>query len=119
MAADARLNLVVVRSPDVERARRFYERLGLNFTRHRHGNGPEHYASEGGPVVFEIYPAEDAATATHHIRLGFQVPSVDEIIARLRAEGTEIVSGPKDSPWGRRAVIADPDGHRVEFTESA
>jgi predicted enzyme related to lactoylglutathione lyase len=117
--ADARLNLVVLRSPDVERARRFYEQLGLTFTQHRHGNGPEHYASEGGSVVFEIYPADDAARATAHARLGFQVPSVDEAIAHLRAEGTEVVSAPKESPWGRRAVVADPDGHRVELIESA
>jgi lactoylglutathione lyase len=117
--ADARLNLVVLRSPDVERARRFYERLGLTFTRHRHGNGPEHHASEGGPVVFEIYPAEGAAQATAHVRLGFQVPSVDDLLSRLHAEGTEIVSAPKDSPWGRRAVVTDPDGHRIELIESA
>lgn len=52
-----RLNLVVLRSPDIERARRFYEALGLAFFRHRHGKGAEHYASENGLFVFEIYPA--------------------------------------------------------------
>ena len=61
--AFARLNLVVLRSPDVERAKRFYELLGLTFAKHRHGSGPEHYASEDGPLVFEIYAAEDAAEA--------------------------------------------------------
>jgi predicted enzyme related to lactoylglutathione lyase len=31
--------------------------------------------------------------------------------------GAAVVSPPADSPWGLRAVLADPDGHRVEITE--
>jgi hypothetical protein len=30
--------------------------------------------------------------------------------------GETSISAPKDSPWGRRAVVADSDGHRVELT---
>jgi hypothetical protein len=29
-----------------------------------------------------------------------------------------IVLAPKDSEWGRRAVVVDLDGHRVELIES-
>jgi predicted enzyme related to lactoylglutathione lyase len=28
-----------------------------------------------------------------------------------------VISAPKDSDWGRRAVVADPDGHRIELLE--
>jgi lactoylglutathione lyase len=113
----AELNLVVIRSADIERAAHFYERLGLSFTRHRHGNGPEHYASESGPVVFEIYPLTHGTEATTGTRLGFRVTSIEEIIATVQEAGATVVSPPKSSPWGRRAVITDPDGHRVELTE--
>jgi catechol 2,3-dioxygenase-like lactoylglutathione lyase family enzyme len=41
-----RLNLLVLRCGDVEGCRAFYEVLGLRFVKHRHGQGPEHYAHE-------------------------------------------------------------------------
>jgi lactoylglutathione lyase len=50
------LNLVVLRTPDLGRAVEFYSRLGLQFTKHRHGQGAEHFAAEFGDGVFELYP---------------------------------------------------------------
>ena len=44
---------------------------------------------------------------------GFAVADVDQAVVTLTAvEGTEVITAPKDSEWGRRAVIADQDGHR-------
>jgi lactoylglutathione lyase len=113
----AELNLIVIRSADIEHAADFYKRLGLSLTCHRHGSGPEHYACESGPVVFEIYPLTNETEATTGTRLGFRVASVHEVITALQEAGATVVSPPKPSPWGRRAVITDPDGHRVELTE--
>jgi lactoylglutathione lyase len=50
-------------------------------------------------------------------RLGFQVSSVDTVVCELKKYGASIVSPPADSEWGRRAIVADPDGHRVELTQ--
>jgi lactoylglutathione lyase len=47
---------------------------------------------------------------------GWCVPDIDPAYAALVAAGGASVSPPKDSPWGRRAVVGDPDGHRVELT---
>lgn len=110
----ARINLVVIRSQDIEASKTFYEQIGLTFQRHKHGNGAEHYASESSSFVFEIYP--DDGTSSSGARIGFSVPDVDSIIETLRATGIEIVVEPKDSPWGRRAVVRDPDEHSVELT---
>ena len=49
------LNLVVLRSPDIARAAAFYTRLGLLFTKHRHGTVAEHFAAELPGGVFELY----------------------------------------------------------------
>jgi catechol 2,3-dioxygenase-like lactoylglutathione lyase family enzyme len=51
-----RINLIVLRVSDVERAEAFYRLLGFEFTRHAHGAGPEHYSAELNGVVFELYP---------------------------------------------------------------
>lgn len=109
------LNLLTIRSSDIDHAVRFYEMLGLRFQKHAHGKGPEHYCSENAGVAFEIYPLEPGKTPTTDTRLGFAVNSVDLAASKLSKLGARLVSPPVDSPWGRRAVLADFDGHRVEL----
>lgn len=111
------LNLVVLRSPDMAKAAEFYSRLGMNFVQHRHGNGPEHFSAELEGAVFELYPLSPSGPSTQGTRIGFKVQSLDEAIAALSDFAGAVVSPPQDSPWGRRAVVADPDGHRVELIQ--
>jgi len=112
------LNLVVLRSPDMPRLVAFYSRLGLQFTQHRHGSGPEHWSAElPGGGVFELYPLSSDSASTLGTRIGFRVPSVDAALAALSEYPTAVVTPARDSEWGRRAVVADPDGHRVELIQ--
>lgn len=110
------MNLVVIDTRDIELAKRFYDSLGLSFTSEKHGSGPQHYSASIGSLVFEIYPCRDGETAGP-LRIGFRVPSVDGTVATLRSRGVKIVADPKDSVWGRRAVVEDPDGNRVELAQ--
>lgn len=114
----ARLNLVVLRARNAPRLASFYSGLGLNFVRHRHGAGPEHFACEDGGGVFEIYPVRADAEPTRDLRLGFEVADVRLAVSRLVETGAEIISEPAASPWGLRAVIKDLEGHKVELTEA-
>jgi lactoylglutathione lyase len=111
------LNLVVIRSSNIEQSVEFYQLLGLSFDKQQHGTGLEHFASEVGYATFEIYPCTAGTIPTMSTRLGFQVSSVDTVVCELQKCGASIVSPPADSDWGRRAVVADPDGHRVELTQ--
>ena|SRR5690349_4041037 len=113
------LNLLVLRAPDIEAAQCFYSLLGFSFTKHAHGNGPEHYAADSGGFVFEIYPQTDREDSTKSTRIGFKVRELDPTIDRLVAGGGKLISPAKDSPWGRRAVVADPIGHKIELVEEA
>ena len=108
-------NLLVIRSPDIERAVVFYRALGMEFILHSHGTGPKHYASETHGFVFEIYPQRNETSHTTNTRLGFTVESVDDLIGMLAELDVEIVTPAKDSEWGRRAVVRDLDGHIVEL----
>lgn len=112
------INLVVLRAPDLERAVAFYSAFGFTFTKHAHGKGPEHYAAELDTMVFELYPQTSEEASTRHVRIGFQVPDASAVIQRLEDNGGKIVSPLKDSPWGLRAVIDDPFGHRIELCEA-
>lgn len=115
---EIQINLVVLRSSDPDKAATFYSKLGVTFARHRHGSGPEHFAAELMGGVFELYPVSAGGPSTLGTRIGFRVPSVDSALAAISEYPAAILSPAKDSEWGRRAVVTDPDGHRVELRES-
>jgi hypothetical protein len=111
-----RFNLVVIRVADIDRAAAFYSLLGITFAKHAHGTGTVHYAWETEGFVFELYAAAAEQPVAPSTRIGFAVADVDAAVAALGAfPGARVVAAAKDSPWGRRAVVADPDGHRVEL----
>ncbi|TYQ24577.1 bleomycin resistance protein [Pseudanabaena sp. UWO311] len=111
------LNLVVIRSNNIDKSAAFYQLLGMSFVKHQHGKGLEHFASEIGCITFEIYPLVTEAESISTIRLGFQVTSLEAAVSELKKYGASIISAPANSPWGWRAVVSDPDGNRVELTE--
>ena len=115
--SEIQLNLVVIRSRNIDQAAMFYQQLGLSFIKHQHGTGLEHFASTVGCVTLELYPYTPGTVPTTATRLGFQVTSVDAVVSELKKHGASIISSPANSPWGRRAVVADPDGHRIELTQ--
>ena len=110
------LCLVVIFTHDVATSKSFYEQLGLRFQEEQHGTGPRHFAATLASTVLEIYPRQEGQEPGS-VRLGFNVRSVDRLVDMLRTSGTRILSTAKTSPWGRRAVVEDPDGNRVELTE--
>ncbi|MBS4218254.1 VOC family protein [Bacillus sp. FJAT-49711] len=110
------LNLIVLKSNNLEASVSFYKELGLKFKKEQHGKGPEHYACELDHLVFEIYPSTEKQI--EKIRIGFAVEKLENMIEALRSKGKKITTEPKMSPWGKRAVVIDPDGNSVELLES-
>jgi predicted enzyme related to lactoylglutathione lyase len=107
----ASLSLLVLRAADLEQTRRFYEALGLAFTREQHGAGPVHYACVLGDVVLELYPRRDPAVADD-TRIGLVVDDVAAAItAAVGVGGT--VHRALDATG--RAVLVDPDGRFVDL----
>ena len=98
----------------MEKSRGFFEALGLRFEKHRHGNGPEHYAHEDARGVIELYPAQ--GDAVDQTGLGFSTGSLEVMRDALATRGY----GPgeiRNNEWGRTFVVRDPDGRRVEIKE--
>jgi predicted enzyme related to lactoylglutathione lyase len=115
-ATDApQLNLIVVYASDPDQSKRFYETLGLTFSSEKHGRGPAHYASRTNATIFEIYPRSDGH-APGPLRIGFQVAGLDAILEDLQRLPAQLVTPPQNTPWGRRAVVHDPDGYVVELS---
>jgi catechol 2,3-dioxygenase-like lactoylglutathione lyase family enzyme len=111
------LKLIVLKTNNVESLRAFYTRLGFRFVEEQHGKGPLHFSAPLGDGILEIYPLPDGALADTTTRLGFAVSGVDSINASL-IETEYGVSKPKQTEWGLRAVVRDPDGRTVELYEA-
>ncbi|MFS0879449.1 hypothetical protein CHH83_07640 [Bacillus sp. 7586-K] len=77
----------------------------------------EHYACEIGSLVFEIYPSQSRQIDAT-IRIGFDVDNIERIIEKLRLRKAQVVTEPTVSILGKRAVLEDPDGRKVELVEA-
>lgn len=114
-AACPALTLLVLRSTDLERSRRFYTGLGLRFRAEQHGRGPKHYSCSIGDGILELYPC---ARETSPIRVGLRVSDPCGAIAALLADGllseqVELQKRGGSSP--DVYLVRDPDGNVVEL----
>lgn len=115
------LGLIVLRAADLEQTLRFYQALGLEFSEEQHGNGPLHYACDLGGMVIEIYPGKPGTAPDRRsggaTMLGFQVDSLETRLKAVEEIGVTVLTAPQNSPWGKRAVVQDPDGRAIELSE--
>ncbi len=127
------LNLLVLRTHDLEKSRRFYEAIGLRFQPFSYGSGAEsiqgpvppdaplvlNVKTEGIPPPHTNIEIHSVAPGTEiaKMQVGFFVKSVlSAVRAAVRAGGT-ILTKPAKWAYGVRAAVADPDGHRIELSE--
>jgi lactoylglutathione lyase len=115
------LSLIVLRTSQMEASLTFYRALGFSFVEEKHGSGPLHYSTQLNSIVLEMFPGEPASPLNRKAggatMLGFSVASVDEAVSAVKTLGAQVVTAPSDSPWGRRAVVVDPDGRGIELSE--
>ncbi|MEM8637248.1 MAG: VOC family protein [Cyanobacteria bacterium P01_G01_bin.54] len=113
-----RLNLLVLRVQDLEKAVALYRAIGLTFRPEQHGSGPIHYSANLAGLILELYPRTAQMPSSSGTRLGFTVDTLDQRLAELTRLGAKVLTPPQASPWGRRAVVQDGDRHTIELIES-
>ncbi len=113
---EPQLALIVLKTKQMALVRDFYSRLGFEFIEEQHGSGPIHFSAPLGHGILEIYPLPKGKETDSTMRLGFAVSDVESIVASLD-DIAEIVERPKQTEWGLRAVVRDPDGRVVEVSE--
>ncbi|WP_309132713.1 VOC family protein [Brevibacterium sp.] len=102
---------------DFEKATDFYRNVfawdlvpvpgGMNYSTH----------GAGESAVAGICDASDW-TDTSYWRTYFNVESVDGAAATIRELGGSVLDGPEDTPFGRIATIADPEGARFQLQQN-
>ena len=97
----------------------FYETLGVRLEKEQHDEGPVHYVCELGNTHFAIFEGTQGdATARRNggcTQFGLFVEDVDRAFAAVKELGAPVVWEPRDMPWGRAALVCDPDGRPVEI----
>lgn len=120
-ASKFRVNALVLYCADIEQSRRFYVELGCPLEREQHDDGPVHYACDVGGVHIALYSGSASRalgrTEGGAAQLGFAVTRLDELVRRLVKLGVNVVRPAESVPWGRRAVVEDPDGRPIELNE--
>jgi catechol 2,3-dioxygenase-like lactoylglutathione lyase family enzyme len=112
-SAPRAVTLTVLRCTDVERAREFYEALGLVLVAEQHGTGPRHYSSTIGQTVLELYPRRGAESSG--VRIGLSVSDLAAAVNAVERVGAKIVrTVATEAP---SAIVEDPDGHTIELTQ--
>ena len=112
------LSLMVLKTHQLDVVKYFYETIGIELVEERHGLGPVHFAGKLGTTVLEIYPLQEGeADAT--TRLGFVVEDLGCVLESLSRRELSPLKKAKQTEWGLRAVVKDPDGRSIELYHEA
>ena len=114
--SEVSLSLLVLKTHKIDVVRSFYETIGIVFVEEQHGTGPVHFAGHVGGVVMEIYPlANSGEEADGTTRLGFVVEDLGDVLESLSRRNLSPPKQAKQTEWGLRCVVKDPDGRSVEL----
>ena len=104
-----KLELIVLKSHEIEIIKSFYENIGISFLKEKHGNGIEHYSSLNIEPAIEIYPSNK--NEKNHICLFLKVKNIESYVDMYLKKNKikyEVV--------GNRVYLRDPDDNRIEVS---
>jgi catechol 2,3-dioxygenase-like lactoylglutathione lyase family enzyme len=104
---------------DLKRSRDFYrDVLGLKMKSDKNPHWVEFDLGNGATLV--LHPkSELVAVRPGSLQLGFTVDNVDRFVADCAAFKVPVFQDPYDEPFGRIAIIGDPDGYPVQVMSAA
>lgn len=110
------ISRLVVSVSDLDRALTFYQGL-VGLSAHRREPGFAYLVTADGlEVLLHERPAQPSAAA---VAITFRVTDLDAVAGGVEPAGGTVLKPVERQPWGERmAVVRDPDGHIVCFTEA-
>ena len=80
---------------------------------------PDDKAEDNGLTVWHIAEKESQwfSPSDSAFMINYRVDNLGEMIAQLRADGVEVISGPESAENGKFAWVMDPEGNKVELWE--
>jgi predicted enzyme related to lactoylglutathione lyase len=111
------LKNVVIFVTDIDRAKRFYvDMLGLPVSQQT--QAVLEFFNEGTKLGIAVALHEEARKLVgRHTGVTLQVQGIDDLCGRLAESGVRFPEPLERSPWGKMAVVADPDGNQIALVE--
>ena len=113
-----KLGLVMIVVRDMERSVAFYrDVLGLKLLIHQ-----DNWSQfDAGNILIGLHPQgeEVKVSPTTGMSIGIYVDDVDKAVAEIRRRLARIAVGPRPEPFGRWALLFDPDGYSIQIIEMA
>jgi lactoylglutathione lyase len=113
-----RMKNIVVFVRDFEKAKRFYrEQLKLPLV--QESQMIMEFFPGGGPTLGVSLAMHEAAypLVGRHTGITLQVKGIDLLCGELEAAGVEFAEPLEKTPWGKMAVVKDPDGNQFALVE--
>ena len=113
-----KLGLVMIVVREMERSVAFYrDVLGLKLLI----NQDNWSQLDAGNILLGLHPEgeEVHVSPTTGMSIGIYVDSMDKAVAEIRRRYGKIAIGPRKEPFGRWALVLDPDGYSVQIIEMA
>jgi lactoylglutathione lyase len=113
-----KLGLVMVVVRDMERSVAFYrDVLGLKLLIQQ-SNWSQF---DAGNILIGLHPEGDEVKVgpTTGISIGIYVDDIDQAVIEIRRRFGKIAVGPRPEPFGRWALVFDPDGYSIQIIEMA
>ena len=113
-----KVGAVILLVSDMEQSIKFY-RDTLKLPIKTQSDDWTEFFSSG--TVIALHPVKRKANV--HIDssgtlVGFMVNDFDITINKLRERNLKFFKEPKEEPFGKHAIIEDPDGHLIELTQN-
>jgi len=110
-----KIGAVILLVSDMKRSIKFYrDTLGMKL-KERSKDWTEF--SEGGTVL-ALHPASKKKIKKNNSMLvGFSVSDFDDIINGLKKKKVKFYKNAKVEPFGKHAIIQDPDGHLISIVQ--
>ena len=111
-----KVGAVILLVSDMERSIRFYrDTLGIPI-KIKSKAWTEFFNKD---TVLALHPAKKKSKMKtgSGMLVGFEVSDLDSTVKKLKQKKVKFFKKPKEEPFGKHAIIEDPDGHLVSIAE--
>ena len=111
-----KVGAVILLVSNMERSVKFYkDTLGLPL-KSKSKAWTEFFANE---TVLALHPAERKGNIKtgSAMLVGFEVSDLDATVKTLKEKKVKFFKKPRQEPFGKHAIIKDPDGHLISIAE--
>ena len=112
----SKVGAVILLVSNMEKSIRFYrEILGLP-VKTKSKDWTEFFNND---TVLALHPAKKKSNLKTGpgMLVGFEVSDLDSTVKRLKDKKVKFFKKPKEEPFGKHAIVQDPDGHLISIAE--